>query len=113
MVARLSVTAEARRSKIPGDYSDVTKGLLRDIGIDIPRLGAGYDQGFYRRHGLRAGTYFDRATYGVDRVIPYELTGLSELPAARAFNGYSARGRRADATVRTREAGASEGALDR
>ena len=67
----------------PGDYSDVTKGLLLDIGIDIPRLGAGYDQGFYRRHGLRAGTYFDRATYGVDRVIPYELTGLSGyLPLA-------------------------------
>ncbi len=67
----------------PGDYSDVTKGLLRDIGIDILRLGAGYDQGFYRRHGLRAGTYFDRATYGVDRVIPYELTGLSGyLPLA-------------------------------
>jgi spermidine dehydrogenase len=57
--------------------------LLLDIGIDIPRLGAGYDQGFYRRHGLRAGTYFDRATYGVDRVIPYELTGLSSyLPLA-------------------------------
>ena len=67
----------------PGDYSDATKGLLLDIGIDIPRLGAGYDQGFYRRHGLRAGTYFDRATYGVDRVIPYELTGLSGyLPLA-------------------------------
>jgi spermidine dehydrogenase len=56
----------------PGDYSNVTKGLLRDIGIDIPRLGAGYDQDFYRRNGLRGGIYFDRATYGVDRVIPYE-----------------------------------------
>ena len=67
----------------PGDYSDVSKGLLRDIGVDIPRLGAGYDQDFYRRNGLRGGTYFDRATYGVDRVIPYELTGISDyLPLA-------------------------------
>ncbi len=67
----------------PGGYSDVAKGLLRDIGVDIPRLGAGYDQDFYRRNGLRGGTYFDRATYGVDRVIPYELMGLSDyLPLA-------------------------------
>ena len=67
----------------PGDYGDVSKGLLRDIGVDITRLGAGYDQDFYRRNGLRGGTYFNRATYGVDRVIPYELMELSSyLPLA-------------------------------
>jgi len=67
----------------PGGYSDVSKGLLKDIGIDIPRLAAGYDQDFYRRNGLRGGIYFDRATYGVDRVIPYELMNFSGyLPLA-------------------------------
>ncbi|MCH8889932.1 MAG: NAD(P)/FAD-dependent oxidoreductase [Myxococcales bacterium] len=61
----------------PGGYSEAAKGLLRGIGIDLTRLAAGYDQDFYRKNGLRGGTYFDRATYGVDRVIPFELMKLS------------------------------------
>jgi spermidine dehydrogenase len=67
----------------PGGYSDVTKRLLREIAIDIPRLGAGYDQDFYRKNGLRGGIYFDEKTFGVDRVIPYEVLDFSNyLPLA-------------------------------
>ncbi|MBW2542525.1 MAG: NAD(P)-binding protein [Deltaproteobacteria bacterium] len=67
----------------PGGYSAVAQGLLRELGIDIPRLGAAYDQGFYRKHGLRGGLYFDRASYGVERVIPFELLNFSNyLPLA-------------------------------
>jgi len=67
----------------PDGYSEVAQQLLREIGIDIPRLGAAYDQNFYRKHGLRGGIYFDRATYGVDRVIPFELLDFSNyLPLA-------------------------------
>ncbi len=67
----------------PGDYSEVAQRLLREINIDIPRLAAGYDQDFYRRNGLRGGIYFDRETYGVERVIPFELLDFSNyLPLA-------------------------------
>ncbi len=67
----------------PGGYSEAAKGLLRGIGINLTRLAAGYDQDFYRKNGLRGGTYFDRETYGVERVIPFELMGLSNyLPLA-------------------------------
>jgi spermidine dehydrogenase len=67
----------------PDGYSDVAQAMLRDIGIDMPRLGAAYDQNFYRKHGLRGGLYFDRATYGVDRVIPFEVLDFSNyLPLA-------------------------------
>jgi spermidine dehydrogenase len=67
----------------PQSYSDVSKQLLRDIGVDLKQLDAGYDVGFYRRHGLRGGTFFDRATYGVDRVVPYEIVDYSNyLPLA-------------------------------
>ena len=67
----------------PGGYSEVARGLLRGIGVDISRLAAGYDQDFYRRNGLRGGIYFDRATYGVERVIPYEFLEFSNyLPLA-------------------------------
>ncbi len=69
----------------PGDYSEVARELLRAIGVDIPRLAAGYDQDFYRRNGLRGGVYFNRETYGVERVIPFELLDFSNyLPLARS-----------------------------
>jgi spermidine dehydrogenase len=67
----------------PQYYSNVTKGLLRDIGIELEPLRAGYDLGFYRRHGLAGGVFFDRETYGVDRVVRYELVRYSGyLPLA-------------------------------
>ncbi len=61
----------------PYDYSDVTKALLYDIGIRLERFESAYDKDFYRRHGLRGGVYFDRETYGVDRLIPYEIVAYS------------------------------------
>jgi spermidine dehydrogenase len=67
----------------PQHYSEPSKALLRDIGVDIAKLGAAYDVGFYRRHGLRGGTFFDRASYGVDRVVPFEVVAYSGyLPLA-------------------------------
>ena len=61
----------------PYDYSDVTKALLYDIGIRLERFESAYDKDFYRRHGLRGGVYFDRETYGVDRLVPYEIVAYS------------------------------------
>lgn len=61
----------------PQYYSDASKLLLRDIGVDIAKLGAAYDVDFFRRHGLRGATFFDRATYGVDRVVPFEVVAYS------------------------------------
>jgi len=67
----------------PQYYSDDSKQLLRDIGVELKRLDAAYDVGFFRRHGLRGGTYFDRATYGVDRVVPFEIVDYSNyIPLA-------------------------------
>jgi len=50
----------------PSGYSDVVKGLLRDLGVDTKRFDTAYDQEFYKRHGLAAGIYFNRCLfYGV------------------------------------------------
>jgi spermidine dehydrogenase len=69
----------------PQYYSDISKELLRDIGVETKRLRAGYDVGFYRRHGLAGGTFFDRETYGVDRVVPFQVVDYSAyLPLAPA-----------------------------
>jgi len=46
----------------PQYYSAEARALLREIGVDVTRFDDAYDMGFYRRHGLRGGTFFDRAT---------------------------------------------------
>ncbi|MBW2236635.1 MAG: NAD(P)-binding protein [Deltaproteobacteria bacterium] len=69
----------------PGAYSDVAQGLLTRIGVETARLEDAYDQGFYRRHGLAPGVYFDRATYGTDRLVRTDFMDPSAfLPVARS-----------------------------
>ena len=60
----------------PSGYSDIVKSFLGDLGIDISRLGATYDQGFYKRHGLAAGVAFNREDWGVDSLVRYDLGAL-------------------------------------
>jgi spermidine dehydrogenase len=57
----------------PSGYSDVVKGLLKDLHVDPKRFDAAFDENLYRKHGLRGGIYFNRESWGVDRVVPYEI----------------------------------------
>ena len=67
----------------PSSYSDVAKGLLAEIGVDKDRLRDAYDEDFYRRNGLAAGVYFDRSTYGTDRLVRTDFVDPSTfLPVA-------------------------------
>ncbi len=67
----------------PERYSGVALQLLKDLGVELSRFDEAYDSGFYRRHGLRGGVYFDRASYGVDRIVPFEIVAFSGyLPLA-------------------------------
>ena len=67
----------------PSGYSDVVKGLLRDLDVDINRFDTAYDQEFFKRHGLTGGVYFNRKDWGVDRIVPFDLgTFYGFLPVA-------------------------------
>ena len=66
----------------PSFYPDIVKTLLDDLGVDIERLADTYDQDFFKRHGLGAGIHFNSKTWGVDRVVRYELGCLRYLPLA-------------------------------
>jgi len=69
----------------PELYSGVTLQLLKDLGVELSRFDEAYDKEFYRRHGLRGGVYFDRASYGVDRIVPFEIVPFSSyLPLTPA-----------------------------
>jgi spermidine dehydrogenase len=70
----------------PGQYSAVAKQLLVDLGVETQRFYRAFDQDFESDRGLGAAIFFDRASYGVDRLVPYEglSWGVAPDPAAVA-----------------------------
>ncbi|MGE0463376.1 MAG: NAD(P)-binding protein [Vicinamibacterales bacterium] len=55
----------------PKQYSGVSMGLLRRLGIDIERFEreTEEDRGIYRRMGLRSGVFFPKERFGTDRLV--------------------------------------------
>ena len=54
----------------PTPYSREADGLLKKLGIDPPKLQAQCaDPGFYDRLGLQPGIFFDKETFGADRLV--------------------------------------------
>ena len=57
----------------PKHGSKVVRALLKDIGVDIERFNTAYDRDFYKRNNLGAVTYFNKKTFGEDKLVrhPY------------------------------------------
>jgi len=54
----------------PTEYSAEAAGLMRKLGIDAVALDKKCtDHGFYRSKGLSSGVFFDRETFGADRLV--------------------------------------------
>ncbi|GAC1308008.1 MAG: NAD(P)/FAD-dependent oxidoreductase [Steroidobacteraceae bacterium] len=84
----------------PRPYSPIAAGLIEKLGIDVPALAKRtQDLKFYERLGLQSGVFFDRETFGADKLV----VGLGTVPfdTLVAAAPLSARARRGIVQVET------------
>jgi spermidine dehydrogenase len=53
----------------PKLYSPQAKALFQDLGIDVQRFHKYFDEEFEKSHGLQRGIFFDKKTFGVDKLV--------------------------------------------
>jgi spermidine dehydrogenase len=55
----------------PRNGSKEVHSLLQDIGVDVSLFDTAYDKNFFKRNNLGAVTYFNKATFGEDKVVKH------------------------------------------
>ena len=74
----------------PFPYSGVSDGLLKRLGVDPPALAKAHDvEGLYSGLGMGGGVFFDRETFGTDRLVA-GAPGRAEESATSAAGSWSA-----------------------
>lgn len=54
----------------PNLYSAQAKQLLLDLGVHVQRFDKYYDEKFYSSRGMGQAVFFDKETFGADRLVP-------------------------------------------
>ncbi len=62
-------------------YSDVARGLLRDLGVDIAQFETAFDRSFYSSLGLSRGMFFAREAFGKDVLVPDDVMARPADPS--------------------------------
>jgi spermidine dehydrogenase len=53
----------------PAPYSAVAKGVIEELGIDVPSYPKYVDKNLYRSLGLRPKIFFDKERFGADKLV--------------------------------------------
>jgi spermidine dehydrogenase len=53
----------------PARYSQESMELLKELGIDVDRFKKYFNQGFDKSHNLSLGVFFDKETFGEDKLV--------------------------------------------
>jgi spermidine dehydrogenase len=53
----------------PAPYSTVAKGVIEELGIEVSSYSKYVDKNLYRSLGLRPKIFFDKETWGVDKLV--------------------------------------------
>jgi len=74
----------------PHSGGELILNLFKEIGIDLDRFKTAYDIGFFKRNDLSAITYFNKETFGEDKVIKHPFCNypnyVEGLPMAKISN---------------------------
>ncbi|MEE9230147.1 MAG: FAD/NAD(P)-binding protein, partial [Acidobacteriota bacterium] len=68
----------------PSTYPPEASALLRELGIDVDQAEEVYDHDLYRSLNLRGAIFFDKETFGADRLV----IGDKSVPEPNRFYGY-------------------------
>src|SRR5437899_5453788 len=59
----------------PAPYSAAASALVAELGVDVARWEHMFDRGLYARLGMGAAVFFDRETFGADRLLRAPVAG--------------------------------------
>ncbi|MGA7295774.1 MAG: NAD(P)-binding protein [Terriglobales bacterium] len=78
----------------PAPYSAVAKGLIEELGIDVPSYPKYVSKDLYRSHGLKPHIFFDKETFGTDKLVTNAVhsggdeSGLNDQAGAAALREF-------------------------
>ncbi len=70
----------------PAPYSATANALLTELGVDVSRWGRMVERGLYAGLGMSSAVFFDRETFGADRLV-HAPAAIIEQSAAASGTG--------------------------